>query len=229
MIQVQKFWDGLSILYDGMVRQFLFTGEGEALLVDTGFAHSQVLAAVRTVTDAPVKVILTHADPDHAGGLGDFGEAWLHEKDWPLVKGNVKLHPLQEGDVFTCGDYRLEAIEIPGHTYGSVAFVDRAKKLLLPGDSVQKEGPIYLFGAHRSVDLYVESERKLLDRAAEFETILPCHHACPIGPEWIGRNLEDAVALKAGQLPSAPEPGMPCRTYRGRWTQFYSTEEDIRR
>ena len=75
MIQVQKFWDGLSILYDGMVRQFLFTGEGEALLVDTGFAHSQVLAAVRTVTDAPVKVILTHADPDHAGGLGDFGEA----------------------------------------------------------------------------------------------------------------------------------------------------------
>lgn len=229
MIQVQKFWDGLSILYDGMVRQFLFTGEGEALLVDTGFAHSQVLAAVRTVTDAPVKVILTHADPDHAGGLGEFGEAWLHEKDWPLVKGNVKLHPLQEGDVFTCGDYRLEAIEIPGHTYGSVAFVDRAKKLLLPGDSVQKEGPIYLFGAHRNVGLYVESERKLLDRAAEFETILPCHHACPIGPEWIGRNLEDAVALKAGQLPSTPEPGMPCRTYRGRWTQFYSTEEDIRR
>lgn len=229
MIQVQKFWDGLSILYDGMVRQFLFTGEGEALLVDTGFAHSQVLAAVRTVTDAPVKVILTHADPDHAGGLGDFGEAWLHEKDWPLVKGNVKLHPLQEGDVFTCGDYRLEAIEIPGHTYGSVAFVDRAKKLLLPGDSVQKEGPIYLFGAHRNVGLYVESERKLLDRAAEFETILPCHHACPIGPEWIGRNLEDAVALKAGQLPSTPEPGMPCRTYRGRWTQFYSTEENIRR
>lgn len=229
MIQVQKFWDGLSILYDGMVRQFLFTGEGEALLVDTGFAHSQVLAAVRTVTDAPVKVILTHADPDHAGGLGDFGEAWLHEKDWPLVKGNVKLHPLQEGDVFTCGDYRLETIEIPGHTYGSVAFVDRAKKLLLPGDSVQKEGPIYLFGAHRNVGLYVESERKLLDRAAEFETILPCHHACPIGPEWIGRNLEDAVALKAGQLPSTPEPGMPCRTYRGRWTQFYSTEEDIRR
>lgn len=229
MIQVQKFWDGLSILYDGMVRQFLFTGEGEALLVDTGFAHSQVLAAVRTVTDAPVKVILTHADPDHAGGLGGFGEAWLHEKDWPLVKGNVKLHPLHEGDVFTCGDYRLETIEIPGHTYGSVAFVDRAKKLLLPGDSVQKEGPIYLFGAHRSVDLYVESERKLLDRAAEFETILPGHHACPIGPEWIGRNLEDAVALKAGQLPSTPEPGMPCRTYRGRWTQFYSTEEDIRR
>lgn len=229
MIQVEKFWDGLSILYDGMVRQFLFTGEGEALLVDTGFAHSQVLAAVRTVTDAPVKVILTHADPDHAGGLGDFGEAWLHEKDWPLVKGDVKLHPLQEGDMFTCGDYRLEAIEIPGHTYGSVAFVDRAKKLLLPGDSVQKEGPIYLFGAHRSVDLYVESERKLLDRAAEFETILPCHHACPIGPEWIGRNLEDAVALKAGQLPSTSEPGMPCRTYRGRWTKFYSTEEDIRR
>lgn len=228
MIQVEKFREGLYILYDGMVRQFLFTGEGEALLVDTGFAHSHVLEAVRTVTDAPVKVILTHADIDHAGGLSDFGEAWLHEKDWHLVQGKVKLHPLKEGDVFTCGDYRLETIEIPGHTYGSVAFADRAKKLLLPGDSVQKEGPIYLFGKHRSVSQYVESEAKLLAQAADFETILPCHHACPIGPEWIGRNLEDARALKAGQLPSEPEPGMLCRTYHGRWTQFYSTPEDIR-
>lgn len=228
MIQVEKFRDGLYILYDGMVRQFLFTGEGEALLVDTGFAHSHVLEAVRTVTDAPVKVILTHADIDHAGGLSDFGEAWVQEKDWHLVQGEVKLHPLKEGDVFACGDYRLETIEIPGHTYGSVAFADRAKKLLLPGDSVQKEGPIYLFGSHRSVSLYVESEAKLLEQAADFETILPCHHACPIGPEWIGRNLEDARALKAGQLPNEPEPGMPCRIYRGKWTQFYSTPEDIR-
>lgn len=228
MIQVEKFGDGLYILDDGRVRQFLFTGADEALLVDTGFADSRVLAAVRTVTDAPVKVILTHADPDHAGGLGDFGEAWLHEKDWHLVKADVTLHPLREGDIFCCGDYRLETIEIPGHTYGSVAFADRAKKLLLPGDSVQKEGPIYLFGSHRHVGLYVESEAKLLAQAADFETILPCHHSCPIGPEWIGRNLKDAEALRAGRLTGVPVPGMPCSLYRGQWTQFYSTPEDLR-
>lgn len=229
MTETRKFGENFYILDDGRVRQFLITGPKEALLIDTGFPDSGVYQAVKAITDKPVKVVLTHGDWDHTGGLGQFRECWLHPRDWHLVEGDVTLHPLQDGDVFTCGGYRLEVMEIPGHTYGSVAFFDRERKLLLPGDSVQKEGPIYLFGAHRNVGLYVESERKLLDRAAEFETILPCHHACPIGPEWIGRNLEDAVALKAGQLPSAPEPGMPCRTYRGRWTQFYSTEEDIRR
>ena len=49
-----------------------------------------------------------------------------------------------------------------GHTYGSVALIDWEKKLLLPGDTVQKEGPIYMFGLHRNLDLYIESLERLL-------------------------------------------------------------------
>ncbi|MEE0799856.1 MAG: MBL fold metallo-hydrolase [Gemmiger sp.] len=222
----QKIQDHLYLLDDGRVRQFLITGEDRALLLDTGFADSHLLPAVRAVTDAPLTVLLTHGDPDHAGGLADFEEAWLNEKDWPLVQAPVRLHPLREGDTFCCGGFRLETVEIPGHTYGSVAFADRSRRLLFAGDSVQKEGPIYLFGKHRSVSLYLESQRRLLTMAGEFDTVLPCHHDCPIDPVWIGRNLEDAEALQAGRLPSEPHPTLPCRVYQGRWTAFYCTEED---
>lgn len=112
--------------------------------------------------------------------------------------------------MFRCGGYRLETIEIPGHTYGSVAFYDREKGLLLPGDSVQKAGPIYMFGSHRNLDLYIESQKKLCGLADGIKTIIPCHHDYPIGPEYIGRNLEDAIAMKNGELPGTPHPEMPC-------------------
>ena len=64
--------DGFYILDDERVRQFLIVGEDEALLIDTGFEDSHVYQAVRSITDLPVQVLMTHGDRDHAGGLKDF-------------------------------------------------------------------------------------------------------------------------------------------------------------
>ncbi len=221
MTNVKLFMENFYILDDGRVRQFLITGEEEALLIDTGFGDGQVHQAVRKLTSLPVRVVLTHGDVDHAGGLKDFGEGFLHREDWHLVKDKVSLKPLEEGDVFPCGGYCLEVVEIPGHTYGSVALLDRERKLLLPGDSVQKGGPIFMFGDHRSLDLYIESQKKLCALAGQVETIIPCHHPYPIEPEYIRRNLEDAVELKNGTLKGTKHPSLPCLSYRGKWTEFY--------
>lgn len=221
MTKIQKFMENFYVLDDGRVREFLIVGEEEALLMDTGFTDSHVYEAVREVTDLPVTVILSHGDKDHTGGLKDFGRCYLNERDWHLVKDEVTLLPLHEGDVFSCGGYRLEVIEIFGHTYGSVAFADWEKRLLLPGDSVQKDGPIYMFGSHRNLDLYIESQRKLCTLADRFDTILPCHHEYPIDAGYIEKNLQDALLLREGKLTGQPHPTMPCRSYKGRWTEFY--------
>lgn len=221
MTETRLFMDNFYVLDDGRVRQFLIVGTDEALLIDTGFEDSRVCEAVRKITDLPVKVILTHGDRDHAGGLKDFGKCHLNEADWHLVEGNIQLEPLKEGDVFECGGYRLETIEIPGHTYGSVAFADWDKRLLLPGDSVQKDGPIYMFGDHRNLDLYIESQQKLCTLADKMDTIIPCHHDYPIGPEYIEKNLEDAKALRAGKLTGVKHAFLPCCSYKGKWTVFY--------
>lgn len=221
MIRTIKFMDNFYVFDNGMVRQFLITGADEALLIDTGFAADHVRDAVRAVTKLPVRVIMTHGDMDHADGLKDFGRCRLHKEDWHLISEAVELEPLEEGDVFECGGFRLETIGIPGHTYGSVAFYDRGKRLLLPGDSVQKDGPIYMFGSHRNLELYIESQKKLCALADNVETIIPCHHDWPIGPEYIGRNLQDAVAMRNGELPGTPHPEMPCMIYQGKWTSFY--------
>ena len=104
MTETTLFMENFNILDDGRVRQFLITGEGEALLIDTGFEDSRVYEAVRKITELPVRVILTHGDVDHAGGLRDFGKCCLHKADWHLIEGNIELEPLSEGDVFACGE-----------------------------------------------------------------------------------------------------------------------------
>lgn len=220
MTETTLFRENFFILDDGRVRQFLFVSKDQALLIDTGFPDSHVLEAVRKITDAPVKVLLTHADWDHTGGLADFSDCYLHKADWHLVPDGIQLHPLKEGDTFSCGEYRLEALEIPGHTHGSVAFVDWDKKFLLPGDSVQKDGPIYLFGAHRDLQAYIESLEKLLKIRDRVEMILPCHHDCPIDNSFIEKNLQDAIALQKGELKGVKHPSMPCSVFQGQWTQF---------
>ena len=222
MIKTTLFMENFYILDDERVRQFLITGEDKALLIDTGFEDSHVYEAVRQITNLPVEVIMTHGDMDHTGGLSDFGTCRLHRADWHLVKDKtIRLDPLSEGDVFQCGGYCLRTIEIPGHTLGSTAFFDEDKGLLLSGDSVQKPGPIYMFGDWRSLDLYIESQKKLLELKDSVKTILPCHHEYPIGPEYIEYNLKDAEALKNGELTGERHPYLPCSSFKGLWTEFY--------
>ena len=220
MLEIKGGPDGLYILDDGRVREFLLVGEDSALLIDTGFPDSGVGEAVRGLTDLPVTVVLTHGDGDHTGGAGDFPLCHLHPADWPMVKGDVRLRPLKEGDVFACGDFRLEAVEIPGHTPGSVALVDRGKRLMFPGDSVQTGGPIFLFGAHRDLDRYIASQEKLCAWMDAVDAVLPSHHDCPIAPDCIRKNLLDAVRLRGGELTGQPHPAFPCSLYRGEWTEF---------
>ena len=97
MTETTLLMENFYILDDGRVRQFLIVGEKKALLVDTGFPDSHVYEAVQSITDLPVRVIMTHADIDHAGGLKEFGSCHLHEADWNLVREDVRLEPLREG------------------------------------------------------------------------------------------------------------------------------------
>ena len=216
MLKTRELFAGLYALEDERVRQFLVIGEERALLFDAGFADSGVLETVRSLTDQPIDVVMTHGDRDHSGGLVDFGCCRMHEGDWPLVaEMDVSLSPLAEGEVLACGGYRFRVIAIPGHTPGSLAFYDEEKGILLPGDTVQSGGPIYMFGPKRDLAGYIASLEKLERMIPASVTVLPCHSACPIDGSFIARDLADARALRDGKLPSEAHLSLPCRVYHG--------------
>lgn len=221
MLKTRELFAGLYALEDGRVRQFLVLGGERALLFDAGFADSGVLETVRSLTDQPIDVVMTHGDRDHSGGLADFGSCRMNAGDWPLVKnGSIALVPLDEGEIVACGDYRFRVIAIPGHSAGSLAFYDEVKGILLAGDSVQSGGPIFMFGGHRDLDAYIASLEKLERLIPADVTVLPCHSACPIDAGFIARDLADARALRDGKLTSDAHPALPCRVYHGEATDF---------
>lgn len=218
---ITQFASNFYILDDQRVREFLILGKDHALLIDTGFSDTPILDEVRKITSLPIEVILTHGDGDHTGNLNQFKVCRFHQAEETKINPTIPFHYLKEGDIIDVGDYLFKIIEIPGHTYGSIALLECHHHWLLVGDTVQKDGPIYMFGSHRNLELYIESLKKLGTMKDQFRILLPSHHDCPISPDYIDYCLADAVSLKAGQLDSTPHMKMPCREYEGQYVHFY--------
>ncbi|WP_296878051.1 MBL fold metallo-hydrolase [Thomasclavelia sp.] len=219
-MEIKELYPDFYVFDDGRVREFLIKGNDEALLIDTGFVDNDIVSKIKEITDLPVKVVLTHGDLDHSGGLKDFDQCYLHQNDMALIDKDIKMKPLFAGDLIKVGKYCFEVIEIPGHTYGSIALLDRKKKLLLPGDSVQK-GPIYMFGKHRNLTLYLESLKKLLLDIDDIETIIPSHHEYPLSNKYLKYCLEDGRKLSNNLLSGEKHDQLPCYTYFGDHVSFY--------
>ena len=66
----------------GLDSLFLIEGEKRALLIDTGTGVFDLPALIKTLTDKPYDVALTHGHVDHAGGIGWFDDIYLHPADF---------------------------------------------------------------------------------------------------------------------------------------------------
>lgn len=220
-VTLKRYEDNFLVIGDGRVREFLFLGEEEAVLIDTGFPDTDVISKVKKITDKPIKVVLTHADIDHTGGLKDVAECLVHPDDKHMIKDDIVIHEIHEGERIKVGKYDFEIIHIPGHTNGSIALWDARKGLLLSGDSLQKGNPIFMFGSERNVEKYIESMKKLLTFADKIKVIMPSHGCYPLDKEYITYCLEDVSKILAGEVEGTKHPVKPCSCYKTARTEFY--------
>ena len=186
----ENFW---SIEQRG-VRSFLFAGETNAILVDTGFG-GDLPTVCHTLTQQPITLLTTHADIDHIGCDAAFSVHYMHPAEWERYQNSGAnmgtLRPIWEGDVFSVGAYTLEAVLIPGHTPGSIALLDRKNGILLSGDSVQ-DGCIYMHGNGRCLAALKYSLQKLneLRISGAFDTIYASHGTVKLPADIIEDHLE---------------------------------------
>ena len=127
-------------------------------------------------------------------------EAFCYYK---LSKGKGKLIPVWEGEVIDLGGRPLEIINIPGHTPGSIAVLDRNRRVLFSGDPVQ-DGNIFMSGPHREIHAYIEGLKRLEKIQGKFETIYPSHGTAPVKPELIRPLYESAEKILAGEITGVP-------------------------
>lgn len=150
-----------------------FVEEEEGLtLIDAALPYSakDILQAAEKIGKPIINIVLTHAHDDHIGALDALKEVlpdvpvYISKRDARLLEGDTTLQrdepntPIKGGvpkKVKTGPDVLLEdgdrigsllAIAAPGHTPGSMSFLDTRNKALIAGDALQTRGGIAVSG-----------------------------------------------------------------------------------
>lgn len=226
---VQKIRENIWSIDQKGVRAFLLVGPDSAILVDTCFG-GDILSACRSVTANPITLITTHSDGDHIGCDAQFPKQFLHKAEFERYekrgKGSCHGLPMDEGDVFSVGAYRLEVIWIPGHTPGSIALLDRTHRFLISGDTVQNSC-IFMHGEGRDLKKFRESIMKLetMRQDGLFDTLYPAHGDAVVPAEILADHLALADDVLSGAaVPAGPAPDFfpdSVKVYRHDRAQMY--------
>ncbi len=212
----------------------LVVGRTRALLVDAGYGIEDAAAFVRSITDLPVTLWLTHGHHDHALGATRFAAARLHPADaavyveytgekWrrrvllsardrglkldeaALLALPAPAPTLLDGEAIDLGGLTARIIPCPGHTPGSVVVYVPERRLLLTGDDWNPCTWVF-FPEALGAKAYRDNMHKLL--ALPFEHVI-CPHSAALHARAELEAFLDGLSDAALAAAPASETGAP--------------------
>ncbi|TMV46853.1 MBL fold metallo-hydrolase [Paenibacillus mesophilus] len=141
-------------------------------LIDAALPYSSkaILQAAERIGKPITRIVLTHAHDDHIGALDTLKErlpdvpVHISARDARLLAGDVSLDPGEpdtpirgsvptkvktRADILLADGDRigsLLAVAAPGHTPGSMAYLDTRSRTLIAGDAMQTRGGVAVSG-----------------------------------------------------------------------------------
>lgn len=152
IVPVTPFQQNCAILWDDETKA--------GMVVDPGGDVDRILAAIEQTGVVIEKIVLTHGHLDHAGGAAGLRDELTARQGAPVpIEGPdrrdefllngieeqaaaygftaANVTPdrwIAEGETLMLGFHRFEVLHCPGHTPGSLVFVNNAARFALVGD-----------------------------------------------------------------------------------------------
>lgn len=147
IVPVTQFEQNCTLIWD--------TGTMIGAIVDPGGDVPQILEAIKQVGLKVEKIVITHGHLDHVGGAADLAKELgvkiegPHAADKFLMEGverqaaSYGLRGLKnatsdrfmiEGDPLTIAGHTFEVLHCPGHSPGSLVYVNTTERIALVGD-----------------------------------------------------------------------------------------------
>ncbi len=204
MVEVHKV---SGAAYDGNVYLIL---DERPILVDAGMMAGPTLRNIKKYID-PSKIemiLLTHCHHDHSGAAAELKEATgakllLSEKEVTCVGDDLTTvaylfgmdapqfqvdETLSEGRILDIGKWKLEVLETPGHSQGSICLYEKTERVLFSGDTVFPDGNI------GRTDMYGGDTIKLI-KSIERLTSLDVKTMYPGHMEITGRDVNRQIQM----------------------------------
>ena len=130
-----------------------------------------------------------------------FGVEYPPETDpeTRCIPGVEATGHLNEGDQFDLGGRTLEVIYTPGHSIGSVSFIDREHRSVFTGDAVYG-GTLLINFDGTDAEAYRETFRKLAALAGELDHVYGAHMDAPMDGALLPAIHETYEAMCAGDI-----------------------------
>ncbi|MBQ6067164.1 MAG: MBL fold metallo-hydrolase [Clostridia bacterium] len=142
---------------------FFYTKNGTTVMIDAGYNYARLKEKMGWLDIDPASIrhiLITHQDTDHVGALetdseqlfkdatvyiGEIENRYLTGEarrkvihglyKLPMVKTNNKRITLQDGEILTIGDIKIECLLVPGHTWGHMVYLID-DEYLFTGDTI---------------------------------------------------------------------------------------------
>ena len=183
VIPVTPFQQNCTLIWDDATKV--------GAVIDPGGDIDTIMGVIAEVGMKPEKIVLTHGHIDHAGGAAELKEKLgveiegPHDADKFLLQGleeqgkeygfearNVLPDKwLSETDVLKIGPHEFEIKHCPGHSPGSLVYINHAHKFILMGDVIF-QGSIgrtdFPHGDHRALIEAIKTKLLTLDDSYAF-------------------------------------------------------------
>ena len=141
----------VSCIREYVANIYFYTKDGQTIMIDAGYNYDRLAEKMQWLDISPKDIkdiLITHQDTDHVGAIEKgsnelFKEATIYigriENEYlegkrtrkvfwglhklPKVQIDNKKVLIEDGQVFYIGNIKIEAILVPGHTWGHLVYL----------------------------------------------------------------------------------------------------------